>query len=118
MVSSLPVDPFLENWARDNHEYRRLLVAEAAKLLLDGEAAVARGLMRDVVRGAFGYDRVAEVAGMPRERLVRLMRSSQPVTEAALLAVLRALKAIEKIELEVVVAAPRPAEETAEEAAE
>ena len=101
MAPTESVWSLLEEDVRQDPGYRDLMVAEAAEALLDGEIEVARGLLRNVVLGAFDYGQVAAVAKMPRERVVRALRRSENVTADTVLRLLGAVQALCGIRLAV-----------------
>lgn len=90
MITTAPVWPLFEQSVGMNNELRNLMLAEAATALFKGEKNVARGLLHTVVRGAFSYDAVATASGLPRQRVVRALRRSEPVTTATVLVLLTA----------------------------
>lgn len=101
MTSTQSVWPELEADVGADPTYRDLMIAEAGSAFLEGEFEVARGLLRTVVRGAFGYDSVAAAASLPRARLVRALRRSEPASAATVRVVLTAVSRLAGIRLQV-----------------
>ena len=69
-------------------EFARLLLQEAVQALLSDDVAVARALIRDVIKGAIGYAELSRRTGTPEKSLVRMFSASGNPTAANLFAVL------------------------------
>jgi DNA-binding phage protein len=53
--------------------FARGLLQEAATLMLNGEPGVACGILRDLVNGTVGFERLAKLTGTPAKSLHRML---------------------------------------------
>ena len=84
-------------------EFARLLLQEAVQALLSDAVAVARALIRDVIKGAIGYAELSRRTETPEKSLVRLFSASGNPTAANLLAVLTHLQQYSGVRFQVAV---------------
>lgn len=73
-------------------EFARALLQEAVEALLADEVAVARSLIRDVIKGSMGYAELSRRTGTPEKSLVRMFGAHGNPTAAHLFAVLTHLQ--------------------------
>ena len=84
-------------------EFARLLLQEAVQALLNDDVAVARALIRDVIKGAIGYAELSRRTGTPEKSLIRMFSASGNPTAANLFAVLTHLQQHSGIRFQVAV---------------
>ena len=84
-------------------EFARLLLQEAVQALLSDDVAVARALIRDVIKGAIGYTELSRRTGTPEKSLVRMFSPSGNPTSANLFAVLTHLQQYSGVQFQVAV---------------
>ena len=89
-----------ERVARDP-EFVRSLLQEAAQALLTDDVAVARALIRDVIKGSIGYAELSKRTGTPEKSLVRMFGPKGNPTAANLSLVLTHLQSHTGISLQV-----------------
>ena len=77
---------------RRDSEFVCALLQEAVQALLAGDVAVARSLIRDVIKGSMGYAELSRRTGTPEKSLVRMFGASGNPTAANLFAVLTRLQ--------------------------
>src|SRR5215217_5655092 len=73
-------------------EFARALLQEAVQALLADDVAVARSLIRDVIKGSMGYAELSRRTGTPEKSLVRMFGTNGNPTAANLFAVLTHLQ--------------------------
>ena len=84
-------------------KFARLLLQEAVQALLSDDVAVARALIRDVIKGAIGYTELSRRTGTPEKSLVRMFSASGNPTAANLFAVLTHLQQYSGVQFQVAV---------------
>lgn len=57
-------------------KYAKALLDEALALFFDGEPNTARIVLRDIVNGTIGFERLAETTGKPAKSLHRMLSTS------------------------------------------
>ncbi|GLQ88269.1 transcriptional regulator [Dyella flagellata] len=72
-------------------EFARALLAEAATLLVNGEAEAARLLMRDLTHGLVGFEGLAKETGRPSKSLHRMLAAGGNPGMDALASIFKAL---------------------------
>jgi DNA-binding phage protein len=77
------------------------LLGEAVELMLDGELAAARSLIRDAIKGSMGYAELSRRTGTPEKSLVRMFGPSGNPTVANVSSVLRELQRYGRVRLRV-----------------
>jgi DNA-binding phage protein len=87
-------------------EFARALLQEAVQALLADDIAVARSLLRDVIKGSIGYTELSRRTGTPEKSLARMFGANGNPTAANLFSVLNQLQQHSGITLQV--AAIRP----------
>lgn len=70
--SSRPFSEVVQNRVRREPDFGSALLEEAAQCLLSGELALARNLVRDVIKGSIGYAELSRRTGTPETSLVRM----------------------------------------------
>lgn len=84
------------------------LLEEAAQCMLNGELAVARNLVRDVIKGSIGYVELSRRTGTPEKSLLRMFGPNGNPTAANLSRIFAHLQRHEGVTLQVrSVPAPR-----------
>lgn len=56
----------------DDPAYRSALLAEAAQLLLSGDTASGRSILRDYINATVGFEKLAAEIGKPAKSLMRM----------------------------------------------
>ena len=82
-------------------EYRRALLEEGLELLLAGDLATGRAVLRDFINGTIGFVALAEETGISEKSLMRMFGEAGNPTAQNLFAVIEALRKHESVELEV-----------------
>jgi DNA-binding phage protein len=77
------------------------LLGEAVELMLEGELAAARSLIRDVIKGSMGYAELSRRTGTPEKSLVRMFGPSGNPTVANVSSVLLELQRYGRVRLRV-----------------
>ena len=65
-------DGVVENRVKREPAFAADLLQEAAQCMLSGELAAARNLVRNVIRGTIGYEKLSRLTGTPEKSLVRM----------------------------------------------
>jgi DNA-binding phage protein len=86
---------------RRDPEFVRALLQEAVEALLADDVAVARSLIRDVIKGSIGYADLSRKTGTPEKSLVRMFGASGNPTAANLFSVLTQLQAYSGVSFQV-----------------
>jgi DNA-binding phage protein len=81
--------------------FARGLLDEAATLFLNGEPDTAKLILRDLVNGAIGFERLAQEVQKPPKSLHRMLSPSGNPTMNNLAAIFAALKNALRVEMEV-----------------
>jgi DNA-binding phage protein len=109
-MSKAVVRPFAEivqRRVRREAAFGPALLEEAAQCMLNGELAVARNLVRDVIKGSIGYAELSRCTGTPEKSLVRMFGPNGNPTAANLSRIFAHLQHHEGVSLQVrSVAAP------------
>jgi DNA-binding phage protein len=77
------------------------MLGEAVELILGGELAAARTIIRDVIKGSIGYAELSRRTGTPEKSLVRMFGPSGNPTVANVSTVLRELQRHGRVRLRV-----------------
>lgn len=77
------------------------LLGEAVELMLSGELAAARTIIRHVIKGSIGYAELSRRTGTPEKSLVRMFGPSGNPTVANVSTVLRELQRHGRVRLRV-----------------
>lgn len=85
--------------------FRQALLQEAAQMLLEGDVAGARSMLRDTINATIGFEALGETTHMPPKSLMRMFGPNGNPTAANLFAVIGALQAQAGVRLEVRVVA-------------
>ncbi len=99
------VDRTIEERLRDDAAYRRLLLAEAAELLLAGDGDTAIGLVRALVKAVGENTRLAERAGLSEMEFEALLAGEAACPADLAFRLIAALQTITGIHLTVHAAA-------------
>ncbi|MBI1868176.1 MAG: transcriptional regulator [Methylocystis sp.] len=81
--------------------FRQTLFQEAVQMLLEGEIATGRSVLRDYINATIGFEALAEATHAPRKSLMRMFGPKGNPTAANLFAVLHALQERTGVHLEV-----------------
>ena len=77
------------------------LLEEAVQCMLTGELAIARSLIRDVIKGSIGYPELSRRTGTPEKSLVRMFGPNGNPTAANMASVLLQLQHHGRVRLQV-----------------
>jgi DNA-binding phage protein len=77
--------------AKRDPEFRAALVEEAFQAFVDGDEAVARSLLRDVINGTIGFHTLSQTTGVPEKSLMRMVGKTGNPRLASIAAILKAL---------------------------
>lgn len=83
--------------------FRRAMLKEALDVLLDGEVAVGRSMLRDYINATIGFEELAGEIGIPAKSLHRMFGPNGNPGITNLIRVITALRQAERVTLEVVV---------------
>jgi DNA-binding phage protein len=86
---------------RSNQRLAEAFLREAIQALIAGDDAVARALIRDVIKGTIGYAKLSKRTGTPETSLVRMFGPKGNPTAANLCNVLAQLQAKNRVRFEV-----------------
>lgn len=81
--------------------FRQALFQEAVQLLLEGEIATGRSILRDYINATIGFESLAEATQTPPKSLMRMFGPKGNPTVANLFAVINALQSRTGVHLEV-----------------
>jgi DNA-binding phage protein len=103
MTKSLtrPFGDIVQDRVRREPAFGSALLEEAAQCMLNGDIAVARNLVRDVIKGSIGYAELSGRTGTPEKSLVRMFGPNGNPTAANLSRVFAHLQRHEGISLQV-----------------
>lgn len=87
-----PIGEITQARVRRDPEFARALLQEAVQALLADDLAVARSLIRDVIKGTIGYAKLSRLTGTPEKSLVRMFGATGNPTATNLFAVLTHLQ--------------------------
>lgn len=87
-----PIGEITQARVRRDPEFARALLQEAVQALLADDLAVARSLIRDVIKGTIGYAKLSRLTGTPEKSLVRMFGTTGNPTATNLFAVLTHLQ--------------------------
>lgn len=96
-----PFAEIVQERVRRQPAFGAALLKEAAQCVLNGELAVARNLMRDVIKGSIGYAELSRHTGTPEKSLVRMFGPGGNPTAANLSRVFAHLQRHEGVTLQV-----------------
>jgi DNA-binding phage protein len=96
-----PFSEIVQQRARREPEFANALLQEAAECLLSGEVAVARSVIRDVIKGTLGYAELSRRTGTPEKSLIRMFGPGGNPTIANLANVLCELQRHGRVRLRV-----------------
>lgn len=96
-----PFDEIVQDRVRREPVFASALLEEAAQCMLNGELAVARNLVRDVIKGSIGYAELSRRTGTPEKSLVRMLGPNGNPTAANLSRIFVHLQRHEGISLQV-----------------
>lgn len=82
-------------------EFAATLLDEAIGLFLNGEANVARLVLRDLVNGTIGFEGLASVTGTPSKSLHRMLSAQGNPTMDSLTVIFKALREELQVEIRV-----------------
>jgi DNA-binding phage protein len=82
-------------------EFAAALLDEAIGLFLNGEADVARLVLRDLVNGSIGFEGLAAVTGTPSKSLHRMLSAQGNPTMDSLTMIFKALREELQVEIRV-----------------
>jgi DNA-binding phage protein len=85
---------------QSDRAFARALLDEAATLFLNGESETAKLILRDLVNGAIGFERLAQEVKKPPKSLHRMLSPSGNPTMNNLAAIFAALKNALRVEME------------------
>ena len=60
---------------RRDQRFAKGMLSEAATLFIGGEPQVARLMLRDIVNGTLGFEKLADLTGLPPKSLHRMLSS-------------------------------------------
>lgn len=81
--------------------FRQALFQEAVQILLEGDIASGRSVLRDYINATIGFDALAEATQTPAKSLMRMFGPKGNPTAANLFAVINALQSRTGVHLEV-----------------
>lgn len=81
--------------------FRQALFQEAVQVLLEGDIASGRSVLRDYINATIGFDALAEATQTPAKSLMRMFGPKGNPTAANLFAVIHALQARTGVHLKV-----------------
>lgn len=87
--------------ARGDSEFRAALLAEAAEAIVNGEAVIARALLRDYINATLGFESLAMKTDIPPKSLHRMFGANGNPTLTNLSRVLQVLESDEGIAFEI-----------------
>jgi DNA-binding phage protein len=96
-----PFAEIVQERVRREPVFGSALLEEAAQCMLNGELAVARNLVRDVIKGSMGYAELSRRTGTPEKSLVRMFGPNGNPTAANLSRIFAHLQRHEGISLQV-----------------
>jgi DNA-binding phage protein len=76
-------------------------LAEAAEVILSGDTAVGKALLRDYVNATLGFEGLASETGIPAKSLMRMLSPKGNPRSGALFEIIARLQKQERIRLEV-----------------
>jgi DNA-binding phage protein len=91
-VLGRPIAEITQARVRCDPEFTRALLQEAVQALLADDLAVARSLIRDVIKGTIGYAALSRRTRTPEKSLVRMFGANGNPTATNLFAVLTHLQ--------------------------
>lgn len=98
---SVPFQPHLERRIRREPALGQALLHEAVQALIDNEVAVAKGLIRDVIKATIGYRELARRTGTAGPSLARMFGPKGNPTAANLFNILAQLQRHSRVRFEV-----------------
>ena len=92
MPPAVAYEPIAQEMVRQDPAYAASLLEEATQALVGNELAVARNLIRHLIRGGMGYPELSRRTGTPQTSLVRMFGPKGNPTLANVAAVLAELQ--------------------------
>jgi DNA-binding phage protein len=89
--------------AQHDVAFRRAMLKEALDVLLEGEVAVGRSMLRDYINATIGFEKLATETGTPAKSLHRMFGANGNPGITNLISVITALRQAERVTLEVLV---------------
>lgn len=83
---------------KNDPEFARSLLDEAATLFLNGEPEIAKSMLRDLVNATIGFEQLALTVEKPAKSVHRMLSTSGNPTMSNLAAIFAALKDVLKVE--------------------
>ncbi|MBL4818047.1 MAG: transcriptional regulator [Deltaproteobacteria bacterium] len=83
---------------KDDPEFAKALLDEAATLFLNGDSETAKFILRDLVNATIGFDNLAKSVEKPSKSVHRMLSPSGNPTMSNLAAIFSALKNSMKVE--------------------
>lgn len=99
MVLSRPFSETVVTWVRRDPAFAKGLLDEAVDAFLNGEPGVARLVLRDLVNGTLGFERLSRLTGTPSKSLHRMLSSAGNPSMNNLAAIIDALRGHLKVSL-------------------
>jgi DNA-binding phage protein len=87
--------------AREDAEFRQALLKEGIDILLAGDVATGKSILRDYINAAVGFGKLAELTHIPVKSLMRMFSPKGNPRADNLFQIIRHLQAREGIHLEV-----------------
>jgi DNA-binding phage protein len=81
--------------------FRAALLQEALEMMLGGELAAGKSLMRDFINATVGFEHLSQLTGTPAKSLMRMFSPSGNPSASNLFAVLHHLQAATSVSLDV-----------------
>ncbi|MES2605909.1 MAG: transcriptional regulator [Pseudomonadota bacterium] len=89
--------------AQQDVAFRRAMLKEALDVLLEGEVAVGRSMLRDYINATIGFEELASEIGIPAKSLHRMFGANGNPSITNLISVITALRQAEHVTFEVLV---------------
>ena len=87
--------------ARQDPEFAKALLDEAMSLFLNGDPATARLVLRDLINGTIGFEKLASETARPSKSLHRMLSAKGNPTMDSLTTILSVLRKKLQVEIEV-----------------
>jgi DNA-binding phage protein len=89
----------------EDPEFAKALLHEAVDLMLDGDSATAKLILRDLVNATVGFERLAEEMNKPSKSLHRMLSASGNPTMENLSAIFATMKRTLRVRIDTTVSA-------------
>lgn len=99
MALSRPFSETVVAWIRRDPNFAKGLLDEAVDAFLNGEPEVARLVLRDLVNGTLGFERLSRLTGTPSKSLHRMLSAAGNPSMNNLAAIIDALRRQLKVSL-------------------